>query len=111
MNFNEEEEEDYLFMTPPCATRMRTSHSSVSSEVGLTASPLSKPFDPTVLCRVVHQLGVVDATNVLDSPCDIADVDHLASSFDAQLRSLGANTIKSLYYRTMVCSGYAILCQ
>ena len=40
----DEEEEDYLFMTPPRAAGMSTSHSSVSSKIRSTVSPPSKPL-------------------------------------------------------------------
>jgi hypothetical protein len=92
----DEEEEDYFFMTPPRAAGMSTSHSSVSSEVGSTASPFVGALDPAVLCRVLHQLGYVNAIGVLDSPCDIYDGDHLATSFSDQLGSPRANIAKYL---------------
>ena len=63
----DEEEEDYFFMTPPRAAGMSTSHSSVSSEVGSTASPFVGALDPAVLCRVLDQLGYVNAIGVLDN--------------------------------------------
>ena len=67
-----------LFTTPPGAGRIRTTHSSMSSKAELTALPFVKSLDPTVLWQVLHQLGDVKATNVLDSTYDIVNSDQLA---------------------------------